>query len=61
MIGKNKIIITTEKDAMRLIKSSYLCKFEKTPLFTIPIKVSFHKNDKQVFDNEILSYVRRNT
>lgn len=59
LIGKNKVIITTEKDAMRLINSSYLDKFEKIPVFTIPIKVKFHTEDNGSFNDEILNYVKK--
>ena len=60
LIGKNKIIVTTEKDAMRLINSSLIDKFDDIPLFTIPIKVKFHKEEGTSFDDEILNYVKKN-
>ena len=58
IIGKRKIVVTTEKDFMRLANNSYLCKFENVPLFTIPIKVRFHDDNEKVFNKEILDYVR---
>ncbi len=60
LIGKNKAIITTEKDAMRLINSSFMNKFDNIPVFTIPIKIRFHKEDEGSFDNEILNYIKKN-
>ncbi|MBO7286735.1 MAG: tetraacyldisaccharide 4'-kinase [Bacteroidales bacterium] len=57
MIGKNKVIITTEKDAMRLINSSFLNKFDDIPVFVLPIKIKFHKEAENSFDNEILNYI----
>ena len=60
LIGKNKIIVTTEKDAMRLINSSLINKFDDIPLFTIPIKVKFHKEKGTSFDDEILNYIKKN-
>ena len=60
LIGKNKIIVTTEKDAMRLINSSYINKFDDIPLFIIPIKVKFHKEEGNNFNDEILNYVKNN-
>ena len=60
LIGKNKIIVTTEKDAMRLINSSLINKFDDIPLFTIPIKVKFHKEEGTSFDDEILNYIKKN-
>lgn len=58
LIGKNKVIVTTEKDAMRLINSSYISKFDNIPIFTIPIKVKFHKEENNSFDDEILRYIK---
>lgn len=60
LIGKNKIIVTTEKDAMRLKASSFLNRFDNIPVFTIPIKVKFHKENGTSFDDEILSYIKNN-
>lgn len=60
LIGKNKVIVTTEKDAMRLINSSLISKFDDIPVFTIPIKVKFHKEDEECFDEMILNYVKDN-
>lgn len=59
LIGKNKVIVTTEKDAMRLINSSYINKFDEIPVFTIPIKVKFHSEENGSFDEEILNYVKK--
>ncbi|MBQ8223067.1 MAG: tetraacyldisaccharide 4'-kinase [Bacteroidales bacterium] len=60
MIGKNKVIITTEKDAMRLINSSFINKFDNIPIFTLPIKIKFHKDDDSSFNDEIFNYVKKN-
>lgn len=59
-IGKNKVIVTTEKDAMRLINTSFINKFDDIPVFTIPIKIKFHKEDGTSFDDEILKYINDN-
>ena len=62
VIGKNKIIVTTEKDYMRLTNDSYLNRFENVPLFTIPIEVRFNDAKEQViFNNLILDYVGKNS
>lgn len=60
LIGKNKVIVTTEKDAMRLTNSSFMNKFDNIPVFTIPIKVKFHKEEGTSFDDEILNYIKNN-
>ena len=57
--GKQRIIVTTEKDAARLTNSPYLCQFESAPLFALPVGVRFHEEEK--FNEEILDYVRQNS
>lgn len=57
--GTRKIIVTTEKDYARLINSPYLCQFESVPLFVVPVCARLHEEEK--FNNEILSYVRKNS
>ncbi|MDG1136555.1 MAG: tetraacyldisaccharide 4'-kinase [Bacteroidales bacterium] len=57
---RNKIIITTEKDAMRLIKSEYIRAMDSLPLFYIPIEVKLHGLDQSNFSNQIKKYVREN-
>jgi tetraacyldisaccharide 4'-kinase len=55
--GENKIIVTTEKDAMRL--HSYSDQLKDLPIFVLPIEVDF-KNKAGEFNEKILSYVNRN-
>ena len=57
--AEKKIIVTTEKDAMRLTNSPYLCQFECVPLYELPVSVRFHEEEK--FNEEILNYVRQNS
>lgn len=62
MIGKNKIIVTTEKDLMRLTNSAFINRFENVPLFTIPIEVRFNDDKAETdFNNLILNYVGKNS
>lgn len=62
VIGKNKIIVTTEKDLMRLTNSSFINRFENVPLFTIPIEVHFNDEiEEDIFNNLILNYVGKNS
>jgi tetraacyldisaccharide 4'-kinase len=56
----NKIILTTEKDMMRLTKSPYFSRFNKKPFYYIPIKTKIHKPFKEDFNQQILNYVERN-
>ena len=57
---RKKIIITTEKDMMRL-KNPEMSNFLKNlPLFYLPIEINLHEKDKQIFDKLILDYVGQN-
>lgn len=60
ILGKSKIILTTEKDAVRFKDSEYLRILEKLPVFYIPIKVAFHKSKGISFDEYIEDYVKKN-
>lgn len=57
----NKIILTTEKDFMRLKKDNFKQSLEGFPVYYIPIQVKFHGNDKQEFNEQIIKYVTANT
>lgn len=62
VIGKNKIVLTTEKDLMRLTNSSYISRFNDIPLFVLPIEVHFNdKKEEETFNNLILNYVGKNS
>jgi len=57
---QRKVVITTEKDMMRL-KTPELSTILKTiPLFYIPIEIVFQGNDQEKFDKLILTYVEKN-
>ena len=55
-----KIIITTEKDAMRLQKFSNIADNLKNSFFYIPIQVKFLNNRTDNFNQQIIDYVRKN-
>jgi tetraacyldisaccharide 4'-kinase len=57
MEGENKMIVTTEKDAMRL--RSYSEQLKDLPIFVLPVEVDF-KGKTGEFNDKILSYVKRN-
>lgn len=59
ILGKNKLIVTTEKDAMRFKDSPYFRILENLPLCYVPIEVAFHQNKGIQFDEYILDYVRK--
>jgi tetraacyldisaccharide 4'-kinase len=57
--GTDKIIVTTEKDAVRLI---FYDATENLPeaWYYIPIEVEFLPNEGELFNNQILHYVKNN-
>jgi tetraacyldisaccharide 4'-kinase len=58
--GEEKILITTEKDAVRLQKYSDLRENLKSRMFYIPISIEFLNDDAENFNKQIISYVRDN-
>ena len=57
---RKKIIVTTEKDVMRLVKSEYLSELKDMPVFYLPIKVKLHGLDTNNFSNQVKKYVKEN-
>ena len=57
--GGNKIVVTTEKDAMRLMGSDLQDIANTLPLYTLPIEVDF-KDKTDEFNETIINYVRTN-
>ncbi len=53
--GGNKIIVTTEKDAVRLVK--FEDSLKDYPIYVLPIKHQFLFNEANEFDNAIMNYV----
>lgn len=60
MAGSKKIIITTEKDVMRLREMSCIDDELKRHIFYIPLKIKFLDNEGKEFDRKIVNYVREN-
>ncbi|HAN19904.1 MAG: tetraacyldisaccharide 4'-kinase [Bacteroidetes bacterium GWC2_33_15] len=56
----NKVIITTEKDAMRLQIFSNIANNLKENWFYLPVKVVFQNDHKEHFNHQINEYVRKN-
>lgn len=59
--GNEKIIITTEKDYMRLMKENLKPIIETLPVYTLPIAIKFLHNDAEDAANFILEYARKNS
>lgn len=55
----NKVIVTTEKDYMRLKSKKELKALDNLPVYYMPIEIEFHQKDKERFDELILDYVSK--
>ena len=60
IFSQNKIIVTTEKDAMRLKNPDLHEIVVNLPIYYLPIEIEFHKGDKEKFDKLIWNYVKKN-
>jgi len=60
IVNPNKIIVTTEKDAMRLAIPGLIKILKKLAVFYIPIEVVFHNGDELEFNKQINDYVKQN-
>lgn len=58
--GNNSAVLTTEKDAMRLLSSNLKKIVYLHPFFAIPIKVEFMFNADKEFNKIIIDYVAKN-
>ncbi len=55
--SNGKIIVTTEKDAMRLeMHREFLIK-EKLPIFVLPVEVKFHFEEGQKFNQQVKDFL----
>lgn len=59
--GERKLIITTEKDATRLMHHPELDDQLKRYIYTLPIEVEILQNQQDNFNQHIIGYVRKNT
>ena len=60
MTGDKRMIVTTEKDAARLIAHDELDGDIKPFIYTLPIEVKFLNNEESTFNQKIIEYVRKN-
>jgi tetraacyldisaccharide 4'-kinase len=61
IFAKNKIIITTEKDAMRLFFPKIPNILNDLPVFYIPIEIKIHRDYRTGFNDQIINYVKENS
>jgi tetraacyldisaccharide 4'-kinase len=59
--AKNRLIITTEKDAQRLVEHELTPIIKHLPILVMPISVDFLNGAKQQFDQFVINYVREYT
>ncbi len=52
-----KVILTTEKDAMRLELHFPFIKENKMPVFALPVRVKFHFDEGEQFDETVKEYL----
>ena len=56
MDANNKFILTTEKDAVRLHK--FDSELNNIPLYVLPVKHKFLFNEGELFNAEIISFIK---
>src|SRR5690554_6308411 len=59
MNSESKVILTTEKDKMRLMTKEFAGQLKKWPLYYIPIRMEFLESDGEDFDSQVLEYCRQ--
>lgn len=57
MEAKKKVILTTEKDAMRLELHQSFIMENQLPIFALPVEVRFHGKDDERFDQDVKDYL----
>jgi tetraacyldisaccharide 4'-kinase len=60
-LPESKIILTTEKDATRLMAIDGLSDEVKSNLFTLPMRIVIMQDQEEEFNNKILGYVYKNS
>lgn len=56
----NKLIITTEKDYIRLKHKTFIKDHKEIPLYYLPIEMEFFEIDKPIFEQNIIKYAGKN-
>ncbi len=57
--NKQKIIVTTEKDTMRLAEMEFYEEGVKENMYYIPVEIDFIYDDKEEFNKQIFNYVTK--
>ena len=56
-----KVIITTEKDATRLLHVEGLSDEVKSSIYVLPVNIKFMLDQEEMFNEKIIGYVRKNS
>lgn len=59
MQGQNKILLTTQKDAVKLSQTKLAEKLQATPVFVLPLEIGMNPTDGQQFLQQIETYVAK--
>lgn len=60
VFSKSKILLTTEKDVMRLENTAIKERIQELPIFYLPIEVTFHSNDDGTdIEQMLFSYIKK--
>lgn len=57
---EQRLIVTTEKDATRLVHNPAMDEELKKHLYVLPIEVEILQNQQDIFNQQIIGYVRKN-
>ncbi len=57
MPGNKKLIVTTEKDAMRFASHRKWLMEKKLPMVVLPVEVYFHFDEKEKFDGDVKRFL----
>jgi len=57
MESKKKVILTTEKDAMRLQLHHPFLQEHRLPIFALPVEVMFHFDEREKFDESVKDFL----
>lgn len=60
-VDNPKIIITTEKDATRLLTLAGLSPEVRANTYALPVEIRFLRNQEEAFVNDILAYISKGT
>ncbi len=56
--GPNKIVLTTEKDAMRIDKPGLIEVIGSLPVYYVPIEIAFQDQDGEQFNRQVFDFIR---